>query len=475
MKEFLNEDFLLESEVARVLYHDYVADLPIIDYHNHLTPKDIANDKVFSNLTEAWLEGDHYKWRAMRANGVDEVFCTGEALPRDKFIKWSETVPYTMRNPLYHWTHLELQRYFGITELLNGETADYIYENANAQLESLSIGQMLSKMKVEVVSTTDDPIDTLEHHMAWNEMGESMILVPTFRADKVLLVKDVPQWNYYVDRLELQANQPIRSFDELMGALQARHDFFDELGCRLSDNGLDRIYAEDYSATDIEAIFNSLRRGRAVTGYESDQLRSALLHELAKMHHAKGWTQQYHLGALRNNSSRMMRRLGPDTGFDSMGDFQQAEGLGRFLDRLDSTDQLAKTVIYNLNPVQNEVFATMAGNFNDGSIAGKMQFGTGWWFMDQKDGMERQMNALSNMGLISRFVGMLTDSRSFMSFPRHEYFRRILCNIFGKDIENGELPHDVKWIGKLVQDISYYNAKDFFKFSHVSRPFPIQE
>lgn len=468
MKKFLDEDFLLDNDTARRLYYDYAEGLPIIDYHCHLSPKDILEDRHFSNLTEAWLEGDHYKWRAMRTNGINERYCTGSANPHEKFRKWAETVPYTMRNPLYHWTHLELQRYFHIDDILNGDSADHIYEKANAKLSNMGVQSMLALMNVEVVATTDDPADTLEHHQAWEKNKNRLIMVPTFRADKVLFTDDLEAWNAYIDKLSKAAGKDINGYNQLLEALQHRHDFFGELGCKLSDNGLNHIFSEDFSYDEVVRTFNALREHKQVNEDAADRYRSAVLYELAKMHHAKGWTQQYHLGALRNNSSRMLEELGLDTGFDSIGDFSQASSLSRFLDRLDATNQLAKTVIYNLNPIHNEVFATMAGNFNDGSVAGKIQFGTAWWFMDQKDGMERQMNALSTMGLISRFVGMLTDSRSFLSFPRHEYFRRILCNLFAKDVENGELPNDIDWIGKLVKDISYRNAKSYFQFHNQS-------
>ncbi|MEM8894250.1 MAG: glucuronate isomerase [Bacteroidota bacterium] len=464
MKPFLDKDFLLTNETARRLFHDYADGLPIIDYHCHLSPKDIVEDRHFANLTEAWLEGDHYKWRAMRTNGVDERYCTGSATPDEKFREWAATVPYTMRNPLYHWTHLELQRYFDIHQRLDIDSAGAIYATANEQLSGRGVRKLLDEMKVEVVSTTDDPVDSLEHHQSWQGQDQRMYLVPSFRADKVLFVEDVSVWNTYIDHLSSSSDIMIESFDDLLEALQNRHDFFDKVGCRLSDNGLNHIYADDFIMGEVRKTFQVLRSGRVVDELDADHYRSAVLYELAKMHHSKGWTQQYHLGALRNNSSRMLNTLGPDTGFDSIGDFAQAQALSRFMNRLDRTDQLARTVLYNLNPVYNEVFATMAGNFNDGSVAGKIQFGTAWWFMDQKEGMERQMNALSSMGLISRFVGMLTDSRSFLSFPRHEYFRRILCNLFGQDVENGELPNDIDWIGKLIQNISYDNARQYFGF-----------
>lgn len=468
MKNFLSSDFLLQTDTAKQLYDDYASGMPIIDYHCHLSPKDIAENRKFKNITEAWLEGDHYKWRAMRTNGVDEQYCTGNADPKDKFQKWAETVPYTLRNPLYHWTHLELRRYFNIDELLDGKSAPKIYDKANEMLSTMGVQSLLKLMKVEVVATTDDPIDTLEYHAAWQQGNHEMIMVPAFRADKVLFTNDIEIWNKYMDKLSEASSIDISTYDQLLEALNKRHDYFSKFGCKLSDNGLNYIYTDDFNYESVAKTFKVLRNGKNVNSEAEDQFRSAVLYELAKMNHAKGWVQQYHLGALRNNSQRMYNQLGPDTGFDSIGDINQANNMSKFFDRLDATNQLTKTIIYNLNPADNEVFATMAGNFNDGSTPGKMQFGSGWWFNDQKDGMQRQMNALSNMGLISRFVGMLTDSRSFLSFPRHEYFRRILCNLFGEDIENGELPHDVPWIGKLVQDICYYNARNYFQFHEQS-------
>ncbi|MEM9326386.1 MAG: glucuronate isomerase [Bacteroidota bacterium] len=464
MKAFLDEDFLLQTKTASRLYHDYAKEQPIIDYHCHLSPKDIAENRVFDTISEAWLAGDHYKWRAMRTNGVAEKYCTGDAPDKDKFQAWAETVPYTLRNPLYHWTHLELQRYFGVSDLLDGKSADRIYDVCNEQLPNLSTQQILQKMKVEVVCSTDDPTDSLEHHEDWAQNGSGLQLLPTFRPDKVLFTSDVSAWNAYVDRLSEASGVEISTYANLLEALKNRHDFFASKGCKLSDAGLERLYASEFTEQEATDVFASLRKGKAVSAEDGDKYRSAVLLELGRMHYEKGWTQQYHLGALRNNNSRMLGKLGLDTGFDSMGDFPQARALSTFLDRLDGTDQLAKTILYNLNPTDNAVFATMVGNFNDGSIAGKVQFGSGWWFLDQKLGMEEQMNNLSNMGLLSRFVGMLTDSRSFLSFPRHEYFRRVLCNLIGTDVENGELPNDMDLLGGMVENICYGNAKQFFQF-----------
>ncbi len=464
MKAFLDDDFLLQSDTASRLYHDFAKDQPIIDYHCHLSPKDIVENRVFNTITEAWLEGDHYKWRAMRTNGIAEQYCTGDAPDREKFREWAKTVPYTVRNPLYHWTHLELKRYFGVSQLLNGHTADEIYDTSTAALQQLSTQKLLSMMKVQVVCTTDDPTDSLEYHQAWDSDASSLKLLPTFRPDKVLFTSDVSKWNEYVDKLAAAANMDISSFQDVIDALQNRHDFFAEQGCRLSDAGLERLYAEDFTESEVASTFQQLRAGNHVSALDADKFRSAVLLAVGRMNHEKGWTQQFHLGALRNNNKRMLGKLGPDTGFDSMGDFSQAQALSKFLDGLDGTDQLAKTILYNLNPTDNAVFATMIGNFNDGSIPGKIQFGSGWWFLDQKLGMEEQMNMLSNMGLLSRFVGMLTDSRSFLSFPRHEYFRRVLCNLVGQDVENGELPNDMDLLGNLIKNICYHNAKEFFHF-----------
>ena len=466
MKQFLNEHFLLQSETAKSLYHDYARDMPIVDYHNHLIPQQIAEDKQFENITQLWLYGDHYKWRAMRTHGVDEKYITGNASDEEKFMKWAETVPYTMRNPLYHWTHLELQRYFGVTEVLNKDSAKRIYDHCNALIRTkdFSVRNLLLKMKVEVVCTTDDPTDTLEFHKAIADSGYAIKVLPTFRPDKAMAVDDELSFVEYVNKLAGVMGKEISNLDDYKAAIRARHDFFHAMGGRLSDHGLEQIYAEDYADQDIELIFSRLMSGKLISHKEKWQFKSAMLVFFAHLDHEKGWTQQFHLGALRNNNARLLGALGPDTGFDSIGDFEQAKPLSKFLNHLDSTNQLAKTILYNLNPRDNELLATMIGNFQDGTIVGKMQFGSGWWFLDQKDGMEKQINALSNMGLLSHFVGMLTDSRSFLSFPRHEYFRRILCNLIGQDVENGELPADMAWLGKMVQDISYHNAANFFNF-----------
>jgi glucuronate isomerase len=466
MKNFLDEDFLLNTKAAQQLYHEYAKEMPVIDYHCHLPPQQIASDHQFENLTQAWLYGDHYKWRAMRTNGVDEGYCTGDRPDWEKFQKWAETVPYTLRNPLYHWTHLELQRYFGITDIVSSRTARNIYETCSAQLQTkeYSVRNLLRKMNVRTVCTTDDPVDTLEFHARLKQDGFEIPILPAFRPDNAMNVDSPEKFNSYIKKLEGATNVAISNFNDYLFALENRHDFFASMGCTVSDHGLEEIYVEEFTGWEVEAIFNKVRAGKELNDTERRKFKSAMLVHFAEWDWEKGWVQQFHLGALRNNNSRMTQKLGPDTGWDSIGDFSQGRALARFLDRLDKEDKLAKTILYNLNPADNELIATMAGNFNDGSVAGKVQFGSGWWFLDQKDGMVRQINALSNMGLLSRFVGMLTDSRSFLSFPRHEYFRRVLCNLFGEEITNGELPNDMEWIGKVVRDICYYNARQYFNF-----------
>ncbi|PRD46507.1 glucuronate isomerase [Sphingobacterium haloxyli] len=466
MKAFLDDNFLLNSKTAETLYHQFSKSLPIIDYHNHLIPEQIVNDTQFENISQVWLNGDHYKWRAMRANGVNEKYITGDASDKEKFLKWAETVPYTLRNPLYHWTHLELQRYFGIKDLLSPKTAEKIYEETAAKLAEpgYSVRGLLKMMNVEVVCTTDDPIDSLNFHQQFAQENESFKMLPAFRPDKAMNADDVEALNTYIDQVEAVTNTSIGSYAAYLDALKTRHDFFAENGCSVSDHGLEQIYAEDYTDQEIALIFEKIRAKQTLTPSENLKFKSAMLVQFAEWDHEKGWVQQYHLGALRNNNARMLRLNGPDTGWDSIGDFSQARALSKFLNRLDNQDKLTKTILYNLNPADNELIATMIGNFNDGSIKGKIQFGSAWWFLDQKDGMTKQINALSNMGLLSRLVGMLTDSRSFLSFPRHEYFRRLVCDIFGEDIEKGELPNDMEWVGKIVGDISYHNAKEYFNF-----------
>jgi len=470
--QFLDEDFLLHSKTARQLYHEYAKDMPIIDYHCHLPPDQIAGDINFGNLTQAWLYGDHYKWRAMRANGVNEAYCTGNKSDFEKFQKWAETVPYTLRNPLYHWTHLELQRYFDVYDLLNADTAKKIYEECSAKLNTpeYSIRNLLRKMNVKLVCTTDDPIDSLEHHQKLKDDRFDIRILPAFRPDKAMNVDDAASFNSYVSKLEVGSGTSIASYGHYLDALKKRHDFFASMECSVSDHGLEQVYAEDYTEAEVRNIFSKIRSGKDLSLEERLKFRSAMLETFALWDHEKGWVQQFHLGALRNNNSRMMQQLGADTGWDSIGDFSQAKALAKFLDKLDRNNQLAKTILYNLNPADNELMASMIGNFNDGSVAGKIQYGSGWWFLDQKDGMVKQINALSNMGLLSRFVGMLTDSRSFLSYPRHEYFRRILCNLFGSEIESGELPNDLPWTGKIIQDICYHNASNYFNWKEMIQP-----
>jgi glucuronate isomerase len=472
MKKFLDENFLLKTKTAQQLYHDYAKDMPVIDYHCHLPPQQIAEDLQFENLTQAWLAGDHYKWRAMRTNGVSEDYCTGKKPDWDKFKKWAETVPYTLRNPLYHWTHLELQRYFDIHDILNPDTAMKIYENCSAKLNSTdySVRNLLRKMKVKLVCTTDDPVDSLEHHKKLSAEGFEIPVLPAFRPDNAMNVGNSDNFRTYVRKLEAVTNIGISSFDDFLFALQNRHDFFASMGCTVSDHGLEEIYADDFTGSEIDTIFNKVYSGKSLNQVEQRKFRSAMLVHFAEWDWEKGWVQQFHLGALRNNNSRMMQQLGPDTGWDSIGDFSQGKNLARFLDKLDTNNRLTKTILYNLNPADNELMATMIGNFNDGSAAGKIQWGSAWWFLDQKDGMVKQINALSNMGLLSRFIGMLTDSRSFLSYPRHEYFRRIVCELFGEEIENGELPNDLQWVGKVIQDICYHNNMNYFNWQTDTKP-----
>ena len=466
MKNFLDENFLLETKTAEKLYHDYAKQMPVIDYHCHLPPDQIADDKQFDNITQIWLYGDHYKWRAMRANGIEESYCTGKQSDYDKFQKWAETVPYTLRNPLYHWTHLELQRYFDVHQVLNKDTAPTIYDECSAKLQTpqYSVRNLLRKMNVKMVCTTDDPADTLEHHQKIKDDGFEIPILPAWRPDNAMNVGNAQTFISYVQKVEAASNTSISNFTNYLDALKNRHDFFASMGCSVSDHGLEAIYADDYTDTELNAIFDKIYLGNELSVSEQNKFRSAMLVIFAQWDHEKGWVQQFHLGAIRNNNSRLLKTLGADVGVDSIGDFPQGRSLSKFLDRLDINNQLTKTILYNLNPADNELFATMIGNFNDGTIAGKIQWGSSWWFLDQKDGMTKQINTLSNMGLLSRFIGMLTDSRSFLSFPRHEYFRRILCNLFGNDIENGELPNDIEWVGKIVQDICFHNANHYFGF-----------
>lgn len=468
MKSFIHEDFLLQTDAAKELYHEHAKMQPIIDYHCHLNPEYIAKDHAFDNLGQIWLEGDHYKWRAMRTNGVEERYCTGkDTSDWEKFEKWAETVPYTMRNPLYHWTHLELKTAFGVDKLLKPETAKEIFDKCTEQLRTpeFSARGLMKKFKVEVVCTTDDPADSLEHHLALKEEQFEIKVLPTWRPDKAMAVENPQEYRAYLEKLSDVSGVTINRFSDLIEALRKRHDFFAGVGCKLSDHGIEEFYAEPYTQAEIEQIFNKVYGGKELVREEILKFKSAMLYEGAIMDWEKGWTQQFHYGAIRNNNTRLFKQLGPDTGFDSIGDFNVAKAMSRFFDQLDKDNRLAKTIIYNLNPRDNDLIATMIGNFQDGSVAGKIQFGSGWWFLDQKTGMEAQMNSLSNLGLLSRFVGMLTDSRSFLSYPRHEYFRRILCNLIGNDVEQGLLPaSEMKFLGEMVENISYNNAREFFRF-----------
>ncbi|MFA5424006.1 MAG: glucuronate isomerase [Phycisphaerae bacterium] len=465
MKQFINEDFALQTKAARKLYHDYAEQMPIYDYHCHLPAELIAADHRFENITQAWLYGDHYKWRAMRTDGVDEKYCTGNASDWEKFEKWAQTVPATLRNPLYHWTHLELNNPFGINDkLLNADTAREIYDHCNSLLQKpeFSVRGLLRKFNVKLVCTTDDPLDNLEHHKKIAADGFEIKVYPAFRPDKALGVENLVKLNEWLDKLSDVAGANIKSFSDLLEAIKKRHDYFHENGCRLSDYGLEYAYAENYTLDEIEKIFEKIRTKQNLNSHESMKYKSAVLHEFCLMDAEAGWVMQLHIGALRNNNTRLFKTIGPDTGFDSIGDWPQAQALSRFLDSFDKKNKLPKTILYNLNPADNELFATMLGNFQDGSVPGKIQYGSGWWFLDQKDGMQKQITALSNLGLLSRFVGMVTDSRSFLSFPRHEYFRRVLCNLLGNDIEQGLLPNDLELVGSMVRDISFNNAANYF-------------
>ena len=467
MKTFINDDFMLTNDYARELYHTSAENQPIIDYHCHLVPKMIADNYQFADLTEVWLGGDHYKWRAMRGNGVPEEFITGKADGYAKFEKWAETVPYTMRNPLYHWTHLELSRVFGVDKILKPETAREIYDECSAKLQTPEFrGQeLMKKFKVEVVCTTDDPADSLEFHQQIKDNPFGVKVLPTWRPDKAMVVEKPQQYREYIQKLSDVSGVAINNYQDLLTALQKRQDFFYEMGCRISDHGLETFYAEDFTMEEVDQIFKNTLKGIQPTQEEVLKFKSAILLDFARMDHAKGWAQQFHIGAIRDNNTRMFNILGPDTGYDAIHDVQCAAAGHKFFNTLALEDKLTKTILYNLNPKDNEVLATMAYTFNDGTCPGKMQLGSGWWFLDQEDGMRKQMNALSALGLLSRFVGMLTDSRSFLSYPRHEYFRRILCNLLGEDLKSGKLPvSEMDFLHQMVKGISYENAKNYFNF-----------
>ena len=462
--KFIHDNFLLQTEAARSLYHEYAAGEPILDFHSHLPATEIAEDLRFRDLTEIWLEGDHYKWRAMRANGVPEKYCTGDVSPFEKFLAWAKTVPFTIRNPLYHWTHLELSRYFGIEESLNGTTAKSVWEQANSQLRSgdLTAKGILKKFDVQVASTTDDPCDDLTPHERVNASETVFRMYPTFRPDKALRVDQPLAFNAWIERLEEASKIAIDNLAALLKALDKRHEAFHKIGGRASDHGLPYAYANPCSEKVAAQIFERARSGSAASPEEHEQFASFMMLYFGHLDARRGWTKQLHLGALRNVNSRALDKLGPDTGYDSIGDWPQAERLSTYLDLLERENALPKMILYNVNPVDNHVFATVAGSFQSGPHAGKIQFGSGWWFLDQKDGIEAQLGVLSNTGLLSQFVGMVTDSRSFMSFPRHEYFRRVLCNLLGREIENGELPNDLDLVGGMVRNICFANAREFF-------------
>ncbi len=466
-KPFIHENFLLQSETAQHLFHDHAKKLPIIDYHCHLNPQEVASDHKFRSITELWLGGDHYKWRALRTNGVAEKFITGDASDWDKFQKWAETMPYCMRNPLYHWTHLELKTCFGIDKVLNPQTAREIYDECNEKLASpeFSARNLMLHYNVEAVCTTDDPVDSLEYHKQIRESGFKVKVLPTWRPDMAMTVENPAAYREYIDKLAKVSGVSINCFDDIVKALLVRHKYFEEQGCRLSDHGMEEFYADDFTASELDAIFAKVYGGTALTDQEIRKFKSAMMLEFGKMDADTGWTQQFHYGVIRNQNTKMFNLIGKDTGFDSMAQVMTAKSMNRYLDRLNSMDKLTKTIIYNLNPSDFEMVGTTIGNFQDGSVPGKIQLGAGWWFLDQKNGMEQQMQVLSMLGLLSRFVGMLTDSRSFVSYARHEYFRRILCNLIGNDVENGEIPSsEMQRVEQMVEDIAYFNAKTFFKF-----------
>lgn len=466
-KPFIHENFLLQSETAQHLFHDHAKKLPIIDYHCHLNPQEVASDHKFRSITELWLGGDHYKWRALRTNGVAEKYITGDASDWDKFQKWAETMPYCMRNPLYHWTHLELKTCFGIDKVLNPQTAREIYDECNEKLASpeFSARNLMLHYNVEAVCTTDDPVDSLEYHKQIRESGFKVKVLPTWRPDMAMTVENPAAYREYIDKLAKVSGVSINCFDDIVKALLVRHKYFEEQGCRLSDHGMEEFYADDFTASELDAIFAKVYGGTALTDQEIRKFKSAMMLEFGKMDADTGWTQQFHYGVIRNQNTKMFNLIGKDTGFDSMAQVMTAKSMNRYLDRLNSMDKLTKTIIYNLNPSDFEMVGTTIGNFQDGSVPGKIQLGAGWWFLDQKNGMEQQMQVLSMLGLLSRFVGMLTDSRSFVSYARHEYFRRILCNLIGNDVVNGEIPSsEMPRIEQMIEDISYFNAKKFFNF-----------
>lgn len=464
LKKFMGENFLLQTKTAEYLYHEHAKNMPIFDYHCHLPVEDIAKDICFNNLGQVWLAGDHYKWRLMRNNGITEKYCTGNASDYEKFEKWAETVPMTIRNPLYHWTHLELNRYFNITELLNPTTCKKIYDHCSALLKTpeFSVRNLLIKMNVNVICTTNDPIDSLEFHKRIKNDGFKIKVFPAFRPDKAMHINNKIEYKKYIHKLSDVANIEIEDFTSLMKAIDIRHNYFHTNGCRIADHGIEFFHIQNYTDGEIENIMVKALSEQKLTKTEISKFKSAFLYEVARLNHKCGWVQQFHVGAIRNTNTRMYNQLGSDIGCDSIGDFAHGENIAKFLDRLDQSNELTKTILYSINPRDNELFASIIGNFQDSSFPGKLQFGPAWWFLDQIDGMTKQLNTLSNMGLLSRFIGMTTDSRSFLSFPRHEYFRRILCNLIGIDVENGEIPSDMDLLGKIVENICYNNAIKYF-------------
>jgi glucuronate isomerase len=465
MAHFIHPDFLLGNKTGIRLYHEHAERQPIIDFHCHLSAEMIALDRQFDDLTQLWLEGDHYKWRAMRTNGINEKYCTGNAPQKEKFDKWAETVPYTIGNPLYHWTHLELARYFGIFDLLSPLSADKIYSKANEMLRSreFSTRNLITKMNVEVICTTDDPADNLKFHKDLKGSFNIAVL-PTWRPDNVIKTDDPEKFRAYIAKLENASSVDIKNADTLIEALDKQHQFFHSYGCRLADHGLERFYFAPFSSTELNDSLQKLLKGNTLSSEETEKYRTAIMSQLCRMNHRRGWVQQFHVGAMRNNNGRAYRNMGPDTGWDSIGIAQDALKMSQFLSSLDETDTLARTILYNLNPADNEMVITMAGNFNDGSLPAKVQYGAAWWFLDQKAGMEKHLKDLSSFALLRRFIGMVTDSRSFLSYPRHEYFRRIACNFIGEEVEKGLIPNDEGLLKELVQGISYKNAKEYFGF-----------
>lgn len=464
---FLHSDFMLSNDLAKELYSDYASTCPIIDYHNHLPPEEVAVNKKFADATELWLDGDHYKWRAMRANGIDEEFITGEKDNKSKFYAWARTVPKTLRNPLYTWTHLELRRYFGIVEILNEATQEEIFQEMNAKLnlKSFQTQGLLAKQNVKLICTTDDPIDDLKWHKIHKESDSMLKMLPAWRPDNLIDPSIIGSYNVYLDKLSERVDFEINSYDDLLDAIDRSQNLFGSNGCVLSDHGLNEFVFKEVGIKTLQNIYRKIRARENLSIDEIEKFRSGVLTQICKMNAEKGWVQQFHVGPLRDVNKTKLNKLGPNTGFDSIGSSQNAREIGNFLDNLEKEGKLAKTILYNSNPADNYLFAAMTGNFQDGEVPGKIQFGAAWWFLDQKEGIEMQMNALSNLGLLSRFVGMVTDSRSFLSFPRHEYFRRVLCDLIGRDVENGLLPNDINLLGATVQDICYNNALEYFGFN----------